>query len=283
MPELPEVETVRRGLAPVLVGRRIAEVRLRRKDLRIPFPPRFAKRLEGRRIERLDRRAKYLLAALDSGETLVIHLGMSGQLTLEGGARARRYHERESLGAHDHVLITLEGGRRLLFNDPRRFGLMTLVPTDRVESHKLFHRLGLEPLDGALTGAALQGLLAKRKTPLKAALIDQSVIAGVGNIYACEALHRARLSPKRLARTLKPASAARLAAAVREVLAEAVEAGGSTLRDYVRSDGSPGYFQHRFAVYDRTGERCPRAGCRGTIRRIVQSNRSTFYCPSCQR
>jgi len=283
MPELPEVETVRRGLAPVLVGQRIAEVRLRRKDLRIPFPPRFAKRLEGRRIERLDRRAKYLLAALDSGETLVIHLGMSGQLTLEGGKPARRYHEREGLGAHDHVLITLEGGRCLLFNDPRRFGLMTLVPTDKLSTHKLFHRLGLEPLDGELTGAALQDLLAKRKTPLKAALIDQSVIAGVGNIYACEALHRARLSPKRLARTLKAESAARLAAAVSEVLAEAVEAGGSTLRDYVRSDGSPGYFQHRFAVYDRAGERCPREGCRGTIRRIVQAGRSTFYCPTCQR
>lgn len=283
MPELPEVETVRRGLAPALVGRRIKTVRLNRKDLRIPFPPRFAQRLEGRRIERLERRAKYLLAALDSGETLVIHLGMSGQLTLEGGLRARRHYERGAHGAHDHVLIAFEGGRRLLFNDPRRFGLMTLVPTGKLAAHKLFHRLGLEPLDGALTGEALQHLLAKRKTSLKAALIDQRVIAGVGNIYACEALHRARLSPRRLANTLKPESAARLAAAVRRVLAEAVEAGGSTLRDYVQTDGSPGYFQHRFAVYDRAGERCPREGCRGTIRRIVQAGRSTFYCPACQR
>ncbi len=283
MPELPEVETVRRGLEPALVGRRIERVHLARKDLRVPFPPRFAKRLEGRRIESLGRRAKYLLADLDGGETLVIHLGMSGRLTLETRAPAGFHHARKNLDAHDHVLIVLEGGRRLLFNDPRRFGLMTLVPTAEIETDKLFRKLGIGPLDGALDGKSLQARFAKRRTSLKAALIDQSVIAGVGNIYASEALHRAQLSPRRLASTLKPDAARRLAEAVKAVLSEAVEAGGSTLRDYVRSDGSPGYFQHRFAVYDRAGERCPRAGCRGTIRRIVQSNRSTFFCPACQR
>lgn len=283
MPELPEVETVRRGLEPALVGRRIARVHLARKDLRVPFPPRFAKRLEGRRIEGLRRRAKYLLAELDSGETLVIHLGMSGRLTIENGALAEFHNARKNLDAHDHVLIILEGGRRLVFNDPRRFGLMTLVPTTEIETDKLFRKLGIEPLNGALDDKSLLARFAKRRTSLKAALIDQSVIAGVGNIYASEALHRARLSPRRLASTLKPEGARRLSTAVKAVLAEAVEAGGSTLRDYVRSDGSPGYFQHRFAVYDRAGERCPRALCRGTIRRIVQSNRSTFYCPACQR
>jgi formamidopyrimidine-DNA glycosylase len=254
-----------------------------RKDLRIPFPPRFAKRLEGRRIERLWRRAKYLLAELEGGETLVIHLGMSGRLTLENAKHAESRVNPASLAAHDHVLIVLEGGRRLLFNDPRRFGLMTLAPTAELEAHALFRKLGIEPLDGALSGEALRARLAKRRTSLKAALIDQSVIAGIGNIYASEALHRAGLSPRRLAHTLKADRAERLAGAVCDVLAEAVDAGGSTLRDYVRSDGSPGYFQHRFAVYDRAGERWPRALCRGTIRRIVQSNRSTFYCPACQR
>jgi formamidopyrimidine-DNA glycosylase len=283
MPELPEVETVRRGLEPALAGQRIERVHLGRADLRVPFPPRFAKRLAGRRIERLGRRAKYLLAELDGDETLVIHLGMSGQLTLSNGALARSPINPQDLAAHDHVLITLEGGRALLYNDPRRFGLMTLVPTSKLGTHKLFRRLGIEPLDGALSGELLRRRLAKRRTSLKAALIDQGVIAGIGNIYACEALHRARLSPRRLALSLNGDRADRLAKAVGEVLSAAIEAGGSSLRDYVRSDGSPGYFQHRFAVYDRAGERCPRAGCRGIVRRIVQSSRSSFFCPTCQR
>jgi formamidopyrimidine-DNA glycosylase len=283
MPELPEVETVRRGLEPALVGRRIERVYLSRADLRVPFPPRFAKRLVGRRIERLGRRAKYLLAELDADETLVIHLGMSGRLTLANGALVQVGLNPDDLTAHDHVLITLEGRRALLYNDPRRFGLMTLAQTSKLGAHKLFRRLGIEPLGGGLCGELLLERLAKRRTSLKAALIDQSVIAGVGNIYACEALHRARLSPRRLALDLKGGHADRLAEAVGEVLSEAIEAGGSSLRDYVRVDGSPGYFQHRFTVYDRAGERCPRAGCRGIVRRIVQSGRSSFYCPICQR
>jgi formamidopyrimidine-DNA glycosylase len=281
MPELPEVETVRRGLAPLVEGRRVTHVHLARADLRVPFPERFAERLTGRRIVRLGRRAKYLQAELDKGETLIIHLGMSGRLTLANGVLARVQFEPEALAAHDHVVIQLEGGQGLIFNDPRRFGLMTLSATADLETHPLFRKLGIEPLDGALSGAALRARLAGRRAPLKAALIDQSVIAGIGNIYASEALYRARLSPLRLASTLNAKSADCLAAAIIEVLSEAIEAGGSSLRDYVRSDGSPGYFQQRFAVYDRAGEACPRGG--GRIRRIVQSNRSTFYCPTCQR
>lgn len=276
MPELPEVETIRRGLAPLIIGRRIARVHLARKDLRLPFPPKFAERLAGARVEALSRRAKYLLASLDTGETLIVHLGMSGQFvfTRKPPAEPR---------LHDHVVIALKEGGGLVFNDPRRFGLMTLARTDTLERHPLLRHLGLEPLDGGLTGEAMLLRLAKRKTSLKAALMDQRFVAGVGNIYASEALHRAGLSPKRGTRRLGRDRAERLAAAVQQVLSAALDSGGSTLRDYVRADGGPGYFQHRFLVYDRAGKPCLRPGCGGHIRRIVQANRSTYYCPVCQR
>jgi formamidopyrimidine-DNA glycosylase len=285
MPELPEVETVKRGLEPALTGRRITHVDLRRADLRIPFPDRFAERLTGRRITAMSRRAKYLLASLDDGETLIIHLGMSGRLTLGGReANGRYYHGRDSHAAHDHVVIDLEGGKRLTFNDPRRFGLMSLAPTAALSDAPFFAHLGIEPLGNELSAEHLVAGLAGRKTSLKAALLDQGFVVGIGNIYACEALHHARLSPRRSAHTVGLARAERLALAIRHVLSAAIEAGGSSLKDYVHADGSLGYFQHRFAVYDREGEPCPRASCKGTkIRRIMQSNRSTFYCPICQR
>ena len=288
MPELPEVETVKRGLEPALVGRRIAHVDLRRKDLRIPFPAKFAERLAGRRITGLGRRAKYLLADLDDGETLIIHLGMSGRLTLSGRNGKNgdgRYHsEVRPLTRHDHVVFDLDDGERLVFNDPRRFGLMSLAPTAHLGDAPFFQHLGLEPLGNKLSPELLLDRLKARKTSLKAAILDQTFIVGIGNIYACEALHRARLSPKRLCNTMNRERAARLVEAIKEVLNEAIEAGGSSLKDYVHADGSLGYFQHRFAVYDREGEPCPRTTCKGTkVRRIVQSNRSTFYCPNCQR
>ena len=288
MPELPEVETVKRGLEPVLVGRRITHVRLRRDDLRIPFPNRFAERLAGKRIERVGRRAKYLLAELDGGETLIIHLGMSGRLTLspkDGGSReGSYYHEAKPLEVHDHVIFDLDDGERLVFNDPRRFGLMSLARTADISDAPFFHHLGIEPLSDELTVERLLEGLKGRKTSLKAALLDQTFVVGIGNIYACEALHRARLSPRRLCLTMTLTRAQRLAGAIKDVLLAAIEAGGSSLKDYVHADGSLGYFQHSFAVYDRQGEPCPRNTCKGTkIRRIVQSNRSTFYCPNCQR
>ena len=288
MPELPEVETVKRGLEPALVGRRIAHVDLRRKDLRIPFPARFAERLAGKRITGMGRRAKYLLADLDDGETLIIHLGMSGRLTLSGksgrNGEGRYYHEVRPLTRHDHVVLDLDDGERLVFNDPRRFGLMSLARTAELSAASFFRHLGIEPLGNELSADRLLDGLKGKKTSLKAALLDQTFVVGIGNIYACEALHRARISPKRLCHTMNRERAERLAQAIKEVLMEAIEAGGSSLKDYVHADGSLGYFQHRFAVYDRESQPCPRKTCKGTkIRRIVQSNRSTFYCPNCQR
>jgi formamidopyrimidine-DNA glycosylase len=292
MPELPEVETVRRGLAPALVGKRFTRVETRRGDLRVPFPDRFAERLTGRRIEALTRRAKYLLAALDGGETLVMHLGMSGSFRVErdGETLAPPFHnERPKLAAHDHVVFALDSGARVVYNDPRRFGSMILAPTRGLAEHPLFRDLGVEPLSAEFDAARLAALFAGARTPLKSALLDQKRIAGLGNIYVCEALHRARLSPLREAGTLVDAkgaptrSAAALAKAIREVLEEAIEAGGSTLRDHRQADGALGYFQHAFAVYDREGAACPRPRCRGTIVRIVQNGRSSFYCPACQK
>jgi formamidopyrimidine-DNA glycosylase len=283
MPELPEVETLCRGLRPALVGRRIDSVHLARPDLRLPFPPRFAKRLTGRKITSLARRAKYLCVGLDSDETLVVHLGMSGRLTLDTTTAATFYRSSGSTGAHDHVVISLDSGRRLTFNDPRRFGLMTLAATAKIDAHPLFRRLGVEPLGVKLTGELLRDLVKGRRTNLKAVLLDQRVVAGIGNIYACEALHRAALSPRWSVARLSREPAERLARAITHVLCAAIEAGGSSLRDYVRSDGTPGYFQKAFTVYDREGEACTRRGCGGVVRRIVQSGRSTFYCPTCQR
>jgi formamidopyrimidine-DNA glycosylase len=294
MPELPEVETVRRGLEPAMVGASLERVVVRRPDLRFPFPPRFAERLQGRRIEALGRRAKYLLADLAGGDVLIMHLGMTGRFTVSGGPGAALvpgafHHAAGGDATHDHVVFGLSNGFAVTYNDARRFGFMTLVPRDGLESHPLIAGLGVEPLGNALDGALLARLFSGKAAPLKAALLDQRLIAGLGNIYVCEALHRAGLSPKRAAGTLatrggKPtAGAVRLAATIRDVLQEAVAAGGSSLRDYAHTDGSLGYFQHAFRVYDREGEPCPRAGCQGAVRRLVQSGRSTFYCGVCQR
>jgi formamidopyrimidine-DNA glycosylase len=290
MPELPEVETVRRGLAPAMEGARIVKADVRRADLRFPFPERFARRLTGRRIVSLARRAKYILADLDDGNVLVMHLGMSGSFRVEEGdsnaTPGRFHHERSALAAHDHVVLDLEGpnGRhRITYNDPRRFGYMTLVPRQGLEAHKLFAGLGIEPLGNALDGAHLSSLFKGKAAPLKAALLDQRMIAGLGNIYVCEALWQAKLSPVRAAGSLTRMKANLLAGAIRDVLERAIEAGGSTLRDHRLADGSLGYFQHSFCVYDREGEPCPRSSCKGVIARMVQSGRSTFHCPVCQR
>ncbi len=291
MPELPEVETVRRGLAPVMEGATILKVEQRRPDLRVPFPPRFARRLTGRRVVSLGRRAKYLIADLDDGTVLVMHLGMSGSFRIEAEGSSTTagtyYHPRTKLRAHDHVVFHMSTGVRVVFNDPRRFGLMDLIPRAELATSKHFRAMGIEPLGNELSGATLARLLAGRSAPLKASLMDQRLIAGLGNIYVCEALWRARLSPDRKSGTLatktgRPTAAAdRLADAIREVLQDAIAAGGSSLRDHIRTNGELGDFQHAFAVYDREGEPCPRG--KGIIRRKVHSGRSTFYCPVCQR
>jgi formamidopyrimidine-DNA glycosylase len=274
-------------------GAVIDKVEVRRPDLRTPFPPRFARRLAGRKVVGLGRRAKYLLADLDDGNVLVMHLGMSGSFRIEadgtGKVAGTYYHPRSERRAHDHVVFHMSSGADVVFNDPRRFGLMDLLPRRDMETSKHFRAMGMEPLGNAFDGAALAKLFAGRAAPLKAALMDQRLIAGLGNIYVCEALWRARLSPERAAgsvatKTGKPTPAAeRLATAIREVLDAAIAAGGSSLRDHRRTNGELGDFQHEFAVYDREGEPCPRPGCRGIIRRKVQSGRSTFYCAVCQR
>lgn len=278
MPELPEVETVRLGLVPVLEGRKLVRVEARRPDLRIAFPPKFAERLTGRRVNKLSRRAKYILAELDDGEILLMHLGMSGRFFVD--------HERTNSagsGAHDHVLFETDRGARVIYSDHRRFGLMTLIAPGAAESHKLLKGLGPEPLSANFSATFLREALRGKKTPIKAALLDQRVVAGLGNIYVCEALHRAHISPKRLSGTIKPDAIKLLVDCVRQVLEDAIKAGGSTLRDYRRADGELGYFQKRFRVYDREGEACVTRGCKGTVKRIVQAGRSTFYCPVCQR
>jgi formamidopyrimidine-DNA glycosylase len=294
MPELPEVETVRRGLLPVLEGAVIEAVELRRPDLRFPLPRRFAARLKGRRVTALRRRAKYLLAELDDGTVLLMHLGMSGSFRVESGKKPRsngsdgRTYAAAKDIVHDHVVFHLKGRPRVVYNDPRRFGFMLLASPRELQKHPLLKGLGLEPTGNELSAEALAPKLARRTTPLKAALSDQRIVAGLGNIYVSEALWRAKLSPRRAAGSLVAADGkpterlARLVEAVRGVIADAVEAGGSSLRDYVQANGELGLFQHRFAVYDREGQPCPREDG-GTIRRIVQSGRSTFYCPVCQR
>lgn len=300
MPELPEVETVRRGLEPVLSGAVIARVEQRRPDLRFPFPERFAERLTGRRILHLGRRAKYLQARLDSGEVLVMHLGMSGRFTIapaplpvpkpEGPKVVGAFtYETGAALKHDHVVFHTAAGACVTYNDPRRFGFMLLVPKAEIEAHPLFAGLGPEPLSNHLSAAYLSGMAQARKTDLKAFLLDQRVVAGLGNIYVCEALHRVGLSPHRAAACLalksgRPSRYAEpLVAAIREVLLAAIAAGGSTLKDYRATDGALGYFQHQFLVYGREGEPCATPGCRGTVRRSIQAGRSTFHCPACQR
>ena len=291
MPELPEVETVKMGLAPVLEGHRFLKVETRRGDLRKPFPKLFAKRLEGHKVEALTRRAKYLLAALDSGETLVIHLGMTGRMSVyaEGKTRKLGQYVYEAApadaghGKHDHVVMETDAPARIVFTDHRRFGLMTILATDTLEQDPLFKGIGVEPMSNAFDAAYLDRVLKGKKTPIKSALLDQRVIAGIGNIYACEALFRAHISPKRQASTIPGKRSQPLVEAIKAVLKDAIKAGGSSLRDYAHADGGLGEFQHHFAVYDREGARCPDKDCNGTIRRIVQAGRSTFYCPKCQR
>jgi formamidopyrimidine-DNA glycosylase len=290
VPELPEVETVKRGLRPALEGHRFTFVETRRSGLRVPFPEAFARRLTGRRVLKLWRRAKYIMADLDGGETLVIHLGMSGRITVydkAGGHLLGRFrfggaHGDVGLGKHDHVIFDTDAPAKIVLTDHRRFGLMTLVSTPDLASHTLFNGLGVEPLSSAFDASHLKRALRNKKTPIKSALLDQRVVAGLGNIYVCEALWRSRISPRKHAGALKAPRIERLAVAIKEVLREAVRAGGSSLRDHRRTDGELGYFQKRFAAYDREGQRCTRAGCRGTIKRITQSGRSTFYCPVCQ-
>src|SRR5712672_1488929 len=286
MPELPEVETVRRGLQPVMEGARIVKAEARRGDLRRPLPKDFVKRLEGRSVTGLGRRAKYLLADLSSGEVLMMHLGMSGsfRVTQEKGEKTpgEFHHPRAEDRAHDHIVFHMSSGARIAFNDPRRFGLMLLVPRAELADHPLMKGIGPEPLGNAFDAALLATACRGKKTSLKAALSDQKVVAGLGNIYICEALHRAHLSPKRQASTIAARSgapnerAARLVDAVRAVLADAIKAGGSSLRDHRQTDGELGYFQHHFRVYDREGARCVTPGCTGTVKRIGQSGRSTF-------
>ena len=289
MPELPEVETVRRGLAPVMERHHLIHVETRRGDLRVPFPRGFAKRLTGRRVDHLKRRAKYLLAELDNGETLIMHLGMSGRFTVydrKGSFTPGEFEDdtppaEGGTGKHDHVVFETDAHVKIVYTDHRRFGLMLLTKTDELDEHPLFEGLGPEPLSNAFNAPVLSAALKGKKTPIKAALLDQRVVAGLGNIYVCEALYLAGISPKRIASTVAGARADKLVPAIKSVLEEAIEAGGSTLRDYKRTDGERGYFQHRFKVYDREGERCPN-GC-GAVKRIVQSGRSTFYCPKCQK
>jgi len=283
MPELPEVETVMRGLAPSMEGVRIAKVDVNRPDLRWPFPERMAERLKGQVILRLRRRSKYILADLSNGESLLIHLGMSGRMTVSGDPLGQFVHEHPHLEKHDHVIIWMDGGARIAFNDPRRFGAMDLLPTETAESHPLLAKLGPEPLGNTFSESYLAEALSGRRTPMKSALLDQRIIAGLGNIYVCEVLHKTGISPTRLAGQVSRAQLNRVVPAVRDVLETAIAAGGSSLKDFKQANGELGYFQHQFNVYDKEGADCQTADCTGVIRRIVQSGRSTFYCPLCQR
>jgi len=293
MPELPEVETVVRGLRPLWVGRRIAHVVQRRPDLREPLPKRFAERLAGRAVAAVERRAKYIVCRFKyGGEALVIHLGMSGRFVCVARAGANR--PAPEPGAHDHVDIVLEDGAVFRFSDPRRFGLMDLVASAQFDRDKRFAALGPEPLSPGFDGASLAASLTGKRTPIKAALLDQRVVAGIGNIYACEALFQAGISPRRLASRVQGERAARLADAIKDVLTRAIAAGGSSARDYVQASGELGWFQHQWAVYDREGQPCPGCVCaaanggranggRGGIKRLAQAGRSTFYCAQRQR
>jgi formamidopyrimidine-DNA glycosylase len=285
MPELPEVETVRRGLAPALVGRRIKRARAKRADLRFPFPPRFAARLTGRRVDALERRAKYLLAHLDDGAVWVTHLGMTGRWSILGAKRQPGdfYYAEPTNPTHTHVVLEMEDGARLEFNDPRRFGYMDLIAASDLDAHPFFKAMGPEPLGNAFHLPYLQQALVGKKAPIKAALLDQRVVAGLGNIYVVEALHRAGIAPGKASGGISAPRLEKLFHAIRAVLEEAIEAGGSTLSDYAAVDGAQGGFQHRFRVYDRAGESCATSDCSGVIKRAVHSGRSTFWCPRCQR
>ena len=293
MPELPEVETVRRGLQPVMEGSRIVKAEARRKDLRFPFQRDFVARLEGQTVTGLGRRAKYLLADLASGDVLLMHLGMSGSFRVvkdeEQNTPGKFHHPRAEHRAHDHVVFHMSSGAAVVFNDPRRFGYMKVIARKALQEEPLLRGLGPEPLGNEFDAAMLARSCASKKTSLKAALLDQRVVAGLGNIYVCEALYRSHLSPRRLAATLATRKAGptdhaqRLVAAIHAVLNQAIKAGGSSLRDHRQTSGELGYFQHSFQVYDREGEKCQTAGCGGTVKRFAQNGRSTFWCPKCQK
>lgn len=283
MPELPEVETVMRGLAPSMEGAVIAKAQINRPDLRWPFPNRMSERLTGQRVERLRRRSKYILADLASGETLLIHLGMSGRMLVSGDPLGQFVHDHPQAEKHDHVVLDMDNGARITFNDPRRFGAMDLLDTATAEDSKLLSVLGPEPLGNQFSEDYLTAAFKGKNTPVKSALLDQGIIAGLGNIYVCETLYRAGISPKRKAGQIAGRKVATLVPIIREVLSDAIEAGGSSLKDFRSAGGELGYFQHRFDVYDREGDPCKRDGCDGTVARIVQSGRSSFYCPRCQR
>ena len=293
MPELPEVETVRRGLQPVMEGSRILNAEARRKDLRFPFQKDFVARLQGQTVTGLGRRAKYLMADLASGDVLLMHLGMSGSFRVQTPddvkAPGEFHHPRGKDAAHDHVVFHMSSGADVVFNDPRRFGYMKVIARHAIDEEPLLRGLGPEPLGNEFDAALLARACAGKKTSLKAALLDQRVVAGLGNIYVCEALYRARLSPRRLAATLATKNgeptdhARRLVDAIHAVLNQAIEAGGSSLRDHRQTSGELGYFQHSFQVYDREGEKCQSAGCGGIVKRFTQNGRSTFWCPKCQK
>lgn len=305
MPELPEVEIVRRGLEPAMVGQSIDRVILNRPDLRIPFPDDFVQRIAGQKVEALERRAKYLLCSLGNGAIIIMHLGMSGHFTIHrpspqsmelesdletthnntplSSKKTKLTEPERSSGKHDHVVFVLADGCRIIYTDHRRFGLMTICDTDGLEAHPLLAQAGPEPLSDEFTDSYLSDQLQGRQTPIKAALLNQTIVAGLGNIYVCEALYYAGISPKRKAASIPGKRATRLVTAIKDVLTRAIDAGGSTLRDYAHTDGNLGYFQHSFSVYGREGEPCKTDGCEGLVHRLVQSNRSTFYCPICQR
>ncbi len=287
MPELPEVETVRRGLMPVLEGARILKADIRRPDLRWPFPENMGARLTGARVNRLRRRSKYILADLDTGETLLIHLGMSGRMLIDQKSGPTGidafFHTLPTPAKHDHVVLDVDSGARITFNDARRFGAMDLLDTQQEGTHPLLAKIGPEPLSNAFDGPYLHASLKTRKTPIKSALLDQRIVAGLGNIYVCETLFRAGISPKTQAGQLTKHAAEGLVPIIRDVLTEAIAAGGSSLKDHRQTNGELGYFQHSFQVYGREGAPCTSPGCDATILRISQSGRSSFYCPSCQR
>lgn len=283
MPELPEVETVRTGLAPSMEGQVIARTDVNRPDLRWPFPENMAERLSGVQVTALRRRSKYILADLDTSETLIIHLGMSGRMTVSGDPLGQFHHDHPAPEKHDHVVFHMENGARITFNDPRRFGAMDLAKTSALADHWLIKPIGPEPLGNGFNESYLIEKLKGKNTPIKTALLDQRIVAGLGNIYVCEVLFRTGIHPKRKAGALSKTRVASLVPQVREVLSEAIAAGGSSLRDYRQADGELGYFQHGFKTYDREGAPCVTTGCNASIARITQSGRSTFYCPKCQR
>ena len=283
MPELPEVETVRRGLLPVMEGQRIVRADVNRPDLRWPFPAGMADRLTGKTVLTLRRRSKYILADLSSGETLLVHLGMSGRMLISGQSLGDFHHNHPAPQKHDHVVLHMANGARVIFNDARRFGAMDLLPTDTAEDHPLLAPIGPEPLGNTFDESYLISKLTNRNTPIKSALLDQHLVAGLGNIYVCETLYRARISPVTRAGSLTKQRVASLVPIIRQVLSDAIEAGGSSLRDYRQADGELGYFQHSFQVYGREGQPCQTPGCTTAIARVVQSGRSSFYCPNCQR